>query len=54
MGGVLVARGSMDFWPLLLVGTLGSTAGNYVWFWVGEKRSATSASSRSSRAGAAG
>lgn len=37
IGGLLVARGSMDFWPLLLFGTLGSTAGNYFWFWVGEK-----------------
>jgi membrane protein DedA with SNARE-associated domain len=37
MGGVLVARGTMDFWPLILAGTLGSTLGNYAWFWVGDK-----------------
>lgn len=37
IGGVLVARGVMEFWPLLLVGTVGSTAGNYVWFWIGDK-----------------
>ena len=37
IGGVLVARGVMDFWPLLAVGTIGSTAGNYVWFWIGDK-----------------
>ncbi|MEO6387171.1 MAG: DedA family protein [Croceibacterium sp.] len=37
LGGVLVARGQMDFWILLLVGTIGSTAGNYAWFWVGDK-----------------
>jgi len=37
LGGVLVARGTMEFWPLLLVGTLGTTAGNYVWFWVGNR-----------------
>ena len=37
IGGVLVARGSMEFWPLLLVGTIGSTAGNYAWYWVGDK-----------------
>lgn len=37
MGGVAVARGTMDFWPLLVVGTLGSTLGNYVWFMAGEK-----------------
>ena len=35
IGGVLVARGSMEFWPLLAAGTVGSTAGNYAWFWVG-------------------
>ena len=37
IGGLLVARGVMDFWPLLAVGTIGSTAGNYAWFWVGDK-----------------
>jgi membrane protein DedA with SNARE-associated domain len=37
IGGLLVARGSMEFWPLLAAGTIGSTAGNYVWFWVGDK-----------------
>jgi len=35
MGGVAVARGTMSFWPLLLVGTVGSTLGNYVWFLAG-------------------
>ena len=37
LGGVLVARGEMHFWPLLLFGTLGSTAGNYLWYWIGNK-----------------
>jgi membrane protein DedA with SNARE-associated domain len=37
IGGVLVARGTMEFWPLILVGTLGSTAGNYVWYWIGDR-----------------
>ena len=37
IGGVLVARGEMEFWPLILVGTIGSTAGNYVWYWVGDR-----------------
>ncbi|WP_170005222.1 DedA family protein [Pseudopontixanthobacter vadosimaris] len=37
IGGLAVARGTMEFWPLLVAGTLGSTAGNYVWFWVGDK-----------------
>ena len=37
VGGIAVARGSMTFWPLLLVGTLGSTLGNYAWFLVGDR-----------------
>lgn len=37
IGGVLVARGSMDFGPLLVVGTLGTTAGNYFWYWLGDR-----------------
>lgn len=37
LGGIAVARGSMEFWPLLFVGTLGSTLGNYVWFLAGDK-----------------
>lgn len=35
IGGLLVARGMMDFWPLLLIGTLGTTLGNYFWYWLG-------------------
>ena len=37
LGGVAVARGTMEFWPLLWVGTIGSTLGNYVWFLVGDR-----------------
>jgi membrane protein DedA with SNARE-associated domain len=37
LGGIAVARGSMEFWTLLLVGTAGSTLGNYVWFLVGDR-----------------
>ncbi len=37
LGGVAVARGTMSFWPLLAVGTIGSTLGNYVWFLAGDK-----------------
>lgn len=37
IGGVLVARGEMEFWPLLAVGTVGCTAGNYFWFWIGDR-----------------
>lgn len=36
-GGVAVARGTMAFWPLLIVGTIGSTLGNYVWFLIGDR-----------------
>ncbi len=37
LGGIAVARGSLSFWPLLAVGTLGSTLGNYVWFLIGDR-----------------
>jgi membrane protein DedA with SNARE-associated domain len=37
IGGVLVARGTMEFWPLILAGTVGSTLGNYVWYWIGDR-----------------
>ena len=37
LGGVAMAQGRMEFWPLLLAGTLGSTLGNYAWFLLGWK-----------------
>lgn len=37
LGGMAVARGSMELWPLVLVGTAGTTVGNYFWYWVGRK-----------------
>ena len=37
VGGLLVERGDMQFWPLLIIGTLGTTAGNYAWYWAGDK-----------------
>lgn len=37
LGGINVARGAMAFWPLLIAGTIGSTAGNYAWFMVGRR-----------------
>lgn len=37
LGGVLVAEGRMQFWPLLLVGTAGTLAGNWFWFGLGWK-----------------
>lgn len=36
VGGVLVERGQMDFWPLLIAGTTGTVAGNYAWYWIGD------------------
>jgi membrane protein DedA with SNARE-associated domain len=36
IGGLLVGQGKMQFLPLLLVGTLGTTAGNWFWFWLGD------------------
>lgn len=39
MGGAALAieRGRMEFWPVLIAGTLGTLAGNYFWFWVGHR-----------------
>jgi membrane protein DedA with SNARE-associated domain len=37
LGGINVANGRMDFWPLLIAGSLGSTAGNYVWYMIGRR-----------------
>lgn len=37
IGGILVARGEMQFWPLLAVATVGTTAGNYFWYWLGDR-----------------
>lgn len=37
LGGFAVARGTMEFWPLLGAGTVGSTLGNYAWFLAGDR-----------------
>lgn len=37
LGGIAVARGRMEFWPLMAAATAGSTLGNYVWYLVGRK-----------------
>ncbi len=39
MGSAALAieRGSMQFWPVMFVATLGTLAGNYAWFWVGDR-----------------
>ena len=36
IGGILVGRGAMEFWPLLVIGTAGTTAGNWFWYWLGD------------------
>jgi membrane protein DedA with SNARE-associated domain len=36
LGGMAVARGTMQFWPLLVAGTIGATVGNYFWYWIGD------------------
>lgn len=36
LGGMAVARGNMQFWPLLVAGTIGATLGNYFWYWIGD------------------
>ncbi|MDB5696538.1 MAG: alkaline phosphatase [Sphingomonas bacterium] len=35
LGGMAVARGDLALAPLILVGTAGTTVGNYFWYWIG-------------------
>ncbi|MBB4085343.1 DedA family protein [Sphingomonas carotinifaciens] len=35
LGGMAVARGDMTMIPLILWGTLGTTVGNYFWYYIG-------------------
>jgi membrane protein DedA with SNARE-associated domain len=35
LGGIAVARGELSFGPLIAWGTLGTTLGNYFWYWIG-------------------
>ncbi|AXB76728.1 DedA family protein [Novosphingobium sp. P6W] len=37
LGGIAVARGDMQFWPLLLWGTAGAALGNYVLFLLADR-----------------
>lgn len=37
LGGINVAQGRMEFWPLLIAGSIGSTIGNYVWYMAGRR-----------------
>ena len=32
-----IERGSLDYWSVLLFGTLGTLAGNFVWYWFGHR-----------------
>jgi membrane protein DedA with SNARE-associated domain len=36
LGGMAVARGHMALWSLVAVGTAGSVAGNWFWYWIGD------------------
>ena len=33
--GIAVAHGKLDFTGVMIAGTLGSTIGNYFWYWIG-------------------
>ncbi|MFA7585673.1 MAG: DedA family protein [Novosphingobium sp.] len=37
LGGVAMARGTLQFWPLLLAGSIGSTIGNLAWYVLGDR-----------------
>lgn len=37
LAGIEAGKGHMNLWAVLLAGTIGSVAGNYVWYWVGRK-----------------
>ncbi len=36
-GALAIDRGSMQFWPLLVAGTIGTVIGNYFWFYLGDR-----------------
>lgn len=37
IGGIRVGQGRMEMIPLLIAGTIGTTIGNYFWYWLGWK-----------------
>ncbi|PXW75189.1 membrane protein DedA with SNARE-associated domain [Blastomonas natatoria] len=37
LAGIEAGKGNLNLWAVLLAGTVGSVAGNYVWYWVGRK-----------------
>ena len=36
-GALAMTNGQMHFWPLLIAGTLGTRAGNYAWYLLGDR-----------------
>jgi len=37
LGGMAVGRGTMQFVPLVVAGTIGTVVGNYPWYWLGRR-----------------
>lgn len=37
LGGMAVGRGTMQFVPLVIAGTIGTVVGNYPWYWLGRR-----------------
>lgn len=35
LGGVAVSQGRFDFWTLVIAAVIGTTLGNWVWYWIG-------------------
>ena len=35
--GLAIHHGTMQFWPVLIVATIGTVIGNYFWFWIGQR-----------------
>ena len=35
--GLAIHHGKMQFWPVLIVATIGTVIGNYFWFWIGQR-----------------
>lgn len=35
LGGLAVSQGRFDFWTLVIAAVIGTTLGNWVWYWIG-------------------
>ena len=35
LGGVMVGQGRFDYWTLVFAAVIGTTLGNWVWYWIG-------------------